>query len=304
MVPPPFPTPTSCTAFFLFVSACPIPSAPTAFIRGHPRSFCIQFESALIRSCKTKTLEFVDNKGKTPPNIGGNSQKFTSSWSLCPACPVHFSVHPSGSLALCLCLSHTVHGWKQGRHDACLRDTIWLELGCQKWECNKQGLNLRGLGVPKPGCFTPASAQTHIRLFKWRTRATSLKKERATSKLLSPGWLAHPVKQGTWLFANVTRKRSFAPFCALLRSFADLRLHLFAIICAHLRVSALPSWHRANPTFPELPSRLGISPTIYKAQNPETPKRLKKVFREEFGNPRPRTPKKFQKKGPRSREQS
>ena len=42
-------------------------------------------------------------------------------------------------------------------------------------------------------------------------------------------------------------------------------------------------------------SGLGISPTIYRAQNPETPKSLKKVSREEFGTPRPRTPKKFRK---------
>ena len=45
----------------------------------------------------------------------------------------------------------------------------------------------------------------------------------------------------TLLFAIFTWKRSFAPFCALLRSFADLRLRSCAFICAlcaHLRVSA------------------------------------------------------------------
>ena len=38
----------------------------------------------------------------------------------------------------------------------------------------------------------------------------------------------------TWLFAIFTRKRSFALFCALLRSFADLRLRSSALICALL----------------------------------------------------------------------
>ena len=38
---------------------------------------------------------------------------------------------------------------------------------------------------------------------------------------------------------------------------------------------------------------IGISPTIYRAQNPETPKSLKKVSREEFGTPDPqKVPKK------------
>ena len=35
--------------------------------------------------------------------------------------------------------------------------------------------------------------------------------------------------------------------------------------------------------------------TIHRAQNPETPKSLKKVFREEFGTPRTRIPKKQKK---------
>ena len=48
---------------------------------------------------------------------------------------------------------------------------------------------------------------------------------------------------------------------------------------------------------------LEISPAIYRAENPENPKSLKKVSREEFGTPRPRTPKKSQK-GPRSQENS
>ena len=39
----------------------------------------------------------------------------------------------------------------------------------------------------------------------------------------------------TWLFAIFVQKRSVAPFCALLRSFADLRLHSFARIWALLR---------------------------------------------------------------------
>ena len=38
----------------------------------------------------------------------------------------------------------------------------------------------------------------------------------------------------TWLFANFTRKLSFAPFCAILRSCADLRLRSFPRICTHL----------------------------------------------------------------------
>ena len=48
-------------------------------------------------------------------------------------------------------------------------------------------------------------------------------------------------------------------------------------------------------------SWVGISPTIYRAQNPETPKSLKKVSREEFGTPRPRTPKKFRKRSEKSK---
>ena len=46
-------------------------------------------------------------------------------------------------------------------------------------------------------------------------------------------------------------------------------------------------------------SRLGISPTIYRARNPKTPKSLKKVSREEFGTPDPEPPK-SSKKGPKS----
>ena len=48
-----------------------------------------------------------------------------------------------------------------------------------------------------------------------------------------PTWLFQ-----TWLFAILRGSallRSFAPFYALLRSFADLRLHSFAHICALLR---------------------------------------------------------------------
>ena len=37
---------------------------------------------------------------------------------------------------------------------------------------------------------------------------------------------------------NVYAERSFAFFCFLLRSFADLRLRSFALFCAHLSVSA------------------------------------------------------------------
>ena len=48
-------------------------------------------------------------------------------------------------------------------------------------------------------------------------------------------------------------------------------------------------------------ARIGISPAIYRAQNPETPKSLKKVSREEFGTPRPRTPEKFRKKSEKSK---
>ena len=44
-----------------------------------------------------------------------------------------------------------------------------------------------------------------------------------------------------------------------------------------------------------------ISPAIYRAENPGNPKSLKKVSREEFGTPRPRTPKKS-KKSPKSQE--
>ena len=39
----------------------------------------------------------------------------------------------------------------------------------------------------------------------------------------------------TWLFATFMPKCSFAPFCVLFRSFADLRLGSFADICALLR---------------------------------------------------------------------
>ena len=42
----------------------------------------------------------------------------------------------------------------------------------------------------------------------------------------------------TWLFAIFTWKRSSALFGALLRSFANLRLRPFALICALLRPSA------------------------------------------------------------------
>ena len=45
-----------------------------------------------------------------------------------------------------------------------------------------------------------------------------------------------------------------------------------------------------------MPSIIGISPATCRAQNPEIPKSLKKASREEFGTPRPRTPKKFRKK--------
>ena len=38
----------------------------------------------------------------------------------------------------------------------------------------------------------------------------------------------------------------------------------------------------------------GISPAIYKAQNPENPKSLQTVSQGEFGIPRPSTPKKFE----------
>ena len=55
------------------------------------------------------------------------------------------------------------------------------------------------LTVPKPGCFKPGCLQ---------------------------------FLRGSALL------RSFAPFCGLLCSFADLRLRSFARICAHLRVSA------------------------------------------------------------------
>ena len=34
------------------------------------------------------------------------------------------------------------------------------------------------------------------------------------------------------------QKRPFAPFCTLWRSFADLRLRSFALVCSHSRVSA------------------------------------------------------------------
>ena len=43
----------------------------------------------------------------------------------------------------------------------------------------------------------------------------------------------------TWLFAILTRKRSFALFSALLRSFANSRLRSFALICTLLRSFAL-----------------------------------------------------------------
>ena len=49
--------------------------------------------------------------------------------------------------------------------------------------------------------------------------------------------------------------------------------------------------------------RVEISPAIYRAQNPENPKSLKKVSREEFGTPRARTPKKSEK-SPKSQENS
>ena len=39
----------------------------------------------------------------------------------------------------------------------------------------------------------------------------------------------------TWLFAVFTQKRSFALFCTLLRSFADLHSRSFALICTLLR---------------------------------------------------------------------
>ena len=38
-----------------------------------------------------------------------------------------------------------------------------------------------------------------------------------------------------WSFVIFTWKRSFAPFCALLRSVADLRLRSFALFCTLLR---------------------------------------------------------------------
>ena len=44
-----------------------------------------------------------------------------------------------------------------------------------------------------------------------------------------------------------------------------------------------------------------ISLATYRVQNPETPKSLKKVSREEFGTPRPRTPKEFEQKSEKSR---
>ena len=54
-------------------------------------------------------------------------------------------------------------------------------------------VNLNRLGVPKPGCYKPGCLQ---------------------------------FLRGNALLC------SFAPFCALLRSFADLRLRSFALICA------------------------------------------------------------------------
>ena len=54
--------------------------------------------------------------------------------------------------------------------------------------------------------------------------------------------------------------------------------------------------------FQRVSKRFGIPHAIYRAQNPETPKSLKKVSREgeEFGTPRPQTPKKFRKKPEKS----
>ena len=49
--------------------------------------------------------------------------------------------------------------------------------------------------------------------------------------------------------------------------------------------------------------RIGISPTVYRAQNPQSPEKSQKVSREEFGAPppRPQTPK-SSKRSPKSRE--
>ena len=57
----------------------------------------------------------------------------------------------------------------------------------------------KSLGVPKPGCFKPGCLQ---------------------------------------FFCGNALLRSFAPFCALLRSFVDLRLRSFAHICVFLRPTA------------------------------------------------------------------
>ena len=67
----------------------------------------------------------------------------------------------------------------------------------------------------------------------------------------------------TWLFAIFTRKRSFALFCALLRSFVCICGLAFALICALLR---------AFVCFCERPClerpRLGTADNLWVRQNP------------------------------------
>ena len=73
--------------------------------------------------------------------------------------------------------------------------------------------------------------------------------------------------------------------------------HLLAVPLGHpIRQRFL---RRPPPMF--FDQRIEISPAIYTAEKPENPKSLKKVSREEFGTPRPRTPKKSQK-SPKSQE--
>ena len=81
----------------------------------------------------------------------------------------------------------------------------FLDIPCAMSTGNVQNVRKRHLGAPKPGCCKPACLQFLRR-----------------SALL----------------------RSFAPFCALLRSFADLRLRSFARICALFCVGLRPRLER------------------------------------------------------------
>ena len=54
----------------------------------------------------------------------------------------------------------------------------------------------------------------------------------------------------TWLLAFFKRKRSFVPFCALLRSVANLRFRSFALFCVFLRPTAFRTTAFGNLRFP------------------------------------------------------